>query len=182
MSRRKAAMKRNEPESFASKVNMLTLPVRQGIGRGLQGWQQMPRIHKTGLLILIPLWLLLLAWQPAPKPVSAPVSGSLSLSLAPAVSRDIAVPSGGKRIDHTLAQGETLAALFRQWQLPSTDLIALVRAEPSYKPLSNLRAGQDITLVVNADGRLHYLEVNDKGLLLNAFRRMGQEFSVVTAP
>ncbi|WP_417615515.1 LysM-like peptidoglycan-binding domain-containing protein [Oceanisphaera sp.] len=175
-------MKRNESESFASKINALTLPVRQGIGRGLKGWQRVPRIHKAGLCILIPLWLLLLAWQPAPKQAPTPVSGSLSLSLAPAVSRDIPVPDGGKRIDHTLAQGETLAALFRQWQLPGTDLVALIRAEPSYRPLSNLRAGQDVTLVVNGDGRLHYLEVNDKGLLLNAFRRMGQEFSVVTTP
>ena len=81
-----------------------------------------------------------------------------------------------------MAQGETLAALFRQWNLPGSDLIALVRAEPSYKPLSQLRVGQELTLVVNEEGQLHYLEVNDKGLLLNAFRRMGQEFSVINTP
>ncbi|MFD1007001.1 MULTISPECIES: LysM-like peptidoglycan-binding domain-containing protein [Oceanisphaera] len=175
-------MKRNKPQSFASKINALSLPARQSIGRGLQGWQRVPKIHKAGLLLLIPLWLLLFTWQPAPKQAPVPMSGSLSLSLAPAVTRDIPVPDGGKRIDHTLAQGETLAALFRKWQLPGGDLIALIRAEPSYKPLSNLRAGQELTAVINTDGHLHYLEVNDKGLLLNAFRRMGQEFSVVTTP
>ncbi len=181
MSRRKQ-MKRNQPESFAGKMNNVTLPVRQGIGRSLQSWRQVPNKHKLGLAILTPLWLLLLMWQPAPQQAAAPVTGSLSLSLAPTVSREIDIPVGGKKLDHTMAQGETLAALFRQWKLPGSDLIALVRAEPSYKPLSNLRAGHDLTLVVNKEGQLHYLEVNDKGLLLNAFRRMGQEFAVVTTP
>ncbi len=182
MSRRPSTTKRKQPESFGTKVNQLTLPARQGLGCALQCWQRIPRLHKTGLLILLPVWLLLLAWQPAPVLAPAPVTGSLSLSLSPAVVREIPVPDGGKRLDHTLAQGETLAALFRQWQLPGHDLIALVRAEPSYKPLSNLRAGQDLTLVLNADGQLHYLEIRDKGLLLNAFRRMGQEFSILATP
>lgn len=181
MSRRKQ-MKRNQPESFAGKMNNVTLPVRQSIGRSLQSWRQVPSKHKLGLAILTPLWLLLLMWQPAPQQATTPVTGSLSLSLAPTVSREIEIPVGGKKLDHTMAQGETLAALFRQWKLPGSDLIALVRAEPSYKPLSNLRVGQDLTLVVNKEGQLHYLEVNDKGLLLNAFRRMGQEFAVVTTP
>lgn len=182
MSRRKHAMKRNKPQSVASKANALTLPVRRGIGRSIRGWQRVPKIHKLGLLLLIPLWLALFAWQPVAKPATAPVSGSLSLSLAPVAVREIPVPNGGKRIDHTLARGETLAALFRQWKLPGSDLIALIRAEPSYQPLSNLRVGQDMTAVINADGTLHYLEVNDHGRLLNAFRRMGQEFTVVTEP
>lgn len=182
MSRRNPAMKRNKPESVSSKVNALTLPVRQGLGQGLQGWQRVSKKHKVALLLVTPLWLWLLMWQPAPKQAPVPVSGSLSLSLSPAVSREIPVPNGGKRIDHTLAPGETLATLFREWKLPGSDLIALMRAEPSYKPLSHLRAGQNMTLVLNGDGQLHYLEVNDNGLLLNAFRRMGQEFSLVTTP
>ncbi|PPL16692.1 hypothetical protein UN63_08160 [Oceanisphaera arctica] len=180
MTRRQSAMKRNKPDSFGTKLNQLTLPARQSLGQGLGCWQQLPRIHKVGLLVLLPAWLLLLIWQPAPSPIATPVTGSLSLPLSSAEKREIPVPDGGKRLDHTLAQGETLAALFRQWQLPGHDLIALVRAEPSYKPLSNLRAGQDLTLVLNGDGQLHYLEVRDKGLLLNAFRRMGQEFSMLT--
>lgn len=181
MSKRRT-MQRNKPTSFASKMNAGSLPVRQAIGRSLTGCQNIPRLHKLGLLMLIPLWLLLFFWQPQPQPTAAPVSGSLSLSLDTPETRDIPVPEGGKRLDHTLATGETLAALFRQWQLPNSDLISLVRAEPSYKPLSNLRAGQDITAVVNADNKLHYLEVNDRGRRLNAFRRMGQEFTLVTEP
>jgi uncharacterized protein len=173
-------MRRSKPDSFSTKLNLLTLPARQRLGQALGSWQRLPRIHKAGLLILLPAWLLLLTWQPGPTPLAVPVTGSLILPLSAAEKREIPVPDGGKRLDHTLAQGETLAALFRQWQLPGHDLIALVRAEPSYKPLSNLRAGQDLTLVLNGDGQLHYLEVRDKGLLLNAFRRMGQEFSMLT--
>lgn len=182
MSRRKQAMKRKQPASLSGKVNDVTLPVRQGIGRGLEKWRQMSGKHKLGLIILTPLWLMLLMWQPALKQEASPVTGSLSLVLEPTVTRELDIPVAGKRVDHTLAQGETLAALFREWKLPGSDLIALVRAEPSYKPLSHLQAGQQLTLVLNEDGQLLYLEVNDKGLLLNAFRRMGQEFAVITTP
>ncbi|WP_243454075.1 LysM-like peptidoglycan-binding domain-containing protein [Oceanisphaera pacifica] len=175
-------MKRNQPQSLLSKINAITLPARKGIGRGLRAWQRVPTLHKLGLLLLTPLWLGLLAWQPAAKTPEAQISGRLTLSVAANETREIPVPNGGQRLDHTLTQGETLAALFRQWQLPSRDLIALIRAEPSYQPLSNLKAGQDITAVINAKGELHYLEVNDHGRLLNAFRRMGQEFSLVTTP
>ena len=181
MSRRKQ-MKRNKPESLSEKVNHVTLPIRQNIGRGLESWREMSGKHKLGLVILTPLWLLLLWWQPAPTTEAVPLTGSLSLALEPSVSRELEIPVGGKRLDHTMAQGETLAALFREWKLPGSDLIALVRAEPSYKPLSHLRVGQELTLVLTENGQLYYLEVNDKGLLLNAFRRMGQEFSVVTTP
>ncbi|ATG73088.1 hypothetical protein CGX12_17830 [Zobellella denitrificans] len=182
MTRRRPVTKRNTPESFGTKLNQLTLPARQGVGRALSALRQLPRTHRTGLMVLVPLWLLLLAWQPAPPAPQGPVTGSLTIALEPSLTREIPVPEGGRRIDHTLGQGDTLAALFRQWQLPGQDLIALVRAEPSYKPLSNLRAGQDMTLVISADGRLHYLEIRDKGLTLNAFRRMGQDFTAVTTP
>lgn len=182
MSRRKQAMKRKQPESMSGKVNDVTLPIRQGIGRGLENWRLMSGKHKLGLVILLPLWLVLLMWQPAAKQETGPVTGSLTLALEPTVTRELDIPVGGKRLDHTLASGETLAALFREWKLPGSDLIALVRAEPSYKPLSHLQAGQQLTLVLTADGQLHYLEVNDKGLLLNAFRRMGQEFAVISTP
>lgn len=156
--------------------------MRQRIGRGITRWQKMSGFHKLALLLLIPGWLYLFSWQPAPNDAPAPVTGKLTLSLADQDKKELPIPNGGKRIDHSLAQGETLAALFRQWQLPSSDLIALIRAEPSYKPLSKLRAGHGITAIVNADGQLHYLEVTDNGLLIIAFRRMGKEFSPVTTP
>lgn len=181
MSRRKT-MKRNQPQSLGAKFNASTLPLRQGIGRGIERWRGVSGRHKVGLAVLTALWVAVFFWQPAPTLEAGPVTGSLSLSLAPQVTREIEVPAGGKRLDHTLAQGETLAALFRQWQLPGSDLIALVRAEPSYKPLSHLRAGQDLTLVLNKEGQLHYLEINDNGRLLNAFRRMGQEFTLINTP
>lgn len=175
-------MRRNQPVSFGTKINQATLPLRQRIGRGITRWQQMSGLHKIALLLLIPGWLYLFSWQPAPSTTAAPVSGKLSLSLATNDKKELPVPNGGKRIDHQLAQGETLAALFRQWKLPSSDLIALIRAEPSYKPLTKLRAGHSITAILNAEGQLHYLEVTDNGLLIIAFRRMGQEFSPVTTP
>lgn len=182
MTRKKTVKKHHPKMSPGKDIHQLTLPVRLGFGRLLDRLRQLPPRHRLAILILLPLWLLLLAWQPAPPQPPSPVTGSLSLPLAQSEQRSLDIPNGGRRIDHTLGQGETLAALFREWQLPGQDLIALVRAEPSYKPLSRLQAGQDLTLVINAEGRLHYLEIRDNGLVLNAFRRLGQEFGAVTTP
>ena len=179
MTRTTGTGKRRQHNSLGAHVNRFTLPARKGLGRFLSALGGFPRPHRLGLLILIPAWLVLLGWQPVPPAPDAPVTGSLTVPLSDADKRIIDVPTGGKRLDHTLAPGETLSALFRSWQLPGQDLIALVRAEPSYKPLSRLQAGQQLTLVLNADGNLHYLEIRDNGLVLNAFRRLGQEFTMV---
>ncbi|MDV2858936.1 LysM-like peptidoglycan-binding domain-containing protein [Oceanimonas sp. AH20CE76] len=179
MSRSKSAAKHQQRHSLGARFNQFTLPARKGLGRLLNALGRLPRVHKAGLLILLPAWLGLFVWQPAPATPDAPVTGRLAVPLSDADKRVIDVPTGGKRIDHTLAPGETLSALFRSWQLPGKELIALVQAEPSYKPLSRLQAGQQLTLVLNADGNLHYLEVRDNGLVLNAFRRLGQEFTMV---
>ncbi|WMC09873.1 LysM-like peptidoglycan-binding domain-containing protein [Oceanimonas pelagia] len=179
MTRRKSAARGHQGVSLGTRINQLTLPARRGLGQALSTLGRLPRLHRLGLLVLVPLWLLLLGWQPAPPAPQTPVTGSLTVPLSDADKRVIDVPAGGRRIDHTLAPGETLSSLFRNWQLPGQELIALVRAEPSYKPLSRLQAGQQLTLVLNADGRLHYLEIRDNGLVLNAFRRLGQEFTMV---
>ncbi|OXY80873.1 LysM-like peptidoglycan-binding domain-containing protein [Oceanimonas doudoroffii] len=182
MTRRKSAARGHQRVSAGTRINQLTLPARRGLGQLLAALGQFPRRHRLALLVLVPAWLLLLGWQPAPPAPSGPVTGSLTVPLSDADKRVIDVPTGGKRIDHTLASGETLSSLFRDWQLPGQELIALVRAEPSYKPLSRLQAGQQLTLVLAADGRLQYLEIRDNGLVLNAFRRLGQEFSAVSVP
>ncbi|MDP5292535.1 LysM-like peptidoglycan-binding domain-containing protein [Oceanimonas sp. CHS3-5] len=182
MTRTTGTGKRRQHNSLGARFNRFTLPARKGLGRFLDALGHFPRLHRLGLMIVVPAWLVVLGWQPAPPAPEAPVTGSLSVPLSDADKRVIDVPPGGKRIDHTLTPGETLSSLFRSWQLPGQELIALIRAEPSYKPLSRLQAGQQLTLVLNADGRLHYLEIRDKGLVLNAFRRLGQEFSMVSAP
>ncbi|AEY00865.1 hypothetical protein GU3_05540 [Oceanimonas sp. GK1] len=179
MTRTKGAAKSHQRDTVRARFNRITLPARKGLGRLLSAMGGIPRRHRLALLILIPAWLVLLGWQPAPPAPKAPVTGSLSVPLSDADKRVIDVPAGGRRIDHTLASGETLSSLFRSWQLPGQELIALIRAEPSYQPLSRLQAGQQLTLVLTADGRLHYLEVRDNGLVLNAFRRLGQEFTMV---
>ncbi|MCC4265926.1 hypothetical protein LL240_15920 [Oceanimonas baumannii] len=179
MTRSKSATTNQQRPSLGARFNQFTLPARKGLGQLLTALGGFPRLHRFALMILIPAWLILLGWQPEPAAPGAPVTGSLTVPLSDADKRVIDVPAGGKRIDHTLAPGETLSSLFRQWQLPGKELIALVRAEPSYKPLSRLQAGQQLTLVLNADGNLHYLEIRDNGLVLTAFRRLGQEFTAV---
>ncbi|GAA3537399.1 LysM-like peptidoglycan-binding domain-containing protein [Zobellella aerophila] len=181
MTRRKSDTGRRS-DSFGTTLNELTLPARQGLGRGLDALARLPKGHRTGILLLLPLWLLLLLWQPAPAVPPVPVSGALSVPLGTDHSDTLPIPEGGERLDHRVAQGETLSSLFRTLQLPGTDVIALVRAEPSYKPISNLRAGQNLILILNGQGQLHYLEIREQGLTISAFRRLGQEFALVNTP
>ena len=94
------AQQRRQDESQGSllhRINAATLPLRQRIGQGMSGLGQrgqeaktgkfklaspLPRKHTIGLLILIPLWLLVLAWEPTvPAPKAAP-SGSLAVPIA----------------------------------------------------------------------------------------------------
>ena len=94
------AQQRRQDESqgtLLQRINAATLPLRQRLGQGMSGLGQrnkepkaasfklaspLPRKHTIGLLVLIPLWLLVLAWEPAPAaPTTAP-SGSLAVPLA----------------------------------------------------------------------------------------------------
>ena len=80
------AQQRRQDESqgtLLQRINAATLPLRQRLGQGMSGLGQrnkepkaasfklaspLPRKHTIGLLVLIPLWLLVLAWEPAPPP------------------------------------------------------------------------------------------------------------------
>lgn len=181
MTRRKPDASR-KPDSFGATLNQLTLPARQGLGRGLDALTRLPKGHRLGILLLLPFWLLLLLWQPAPTVPPMPVSGTLPVPLGEDDSNTVPIPDGGERLDHRVAPGETLSSLFRTLQLPGQDVIALVRAEPSYKPISNLRAGQNLILILNGQGQLHYLEIREQGLTISAFRRLGQEFALLDTP
>ncbi len=59
-------------------------------------------------------------------------------------------------------QGDTLAQVFRNNQLPLSDLNALVRIEGDDKPLSQIRKGQLVRFKLAENGQLDILQL-EKG-------------------
>jgi len=58
-----------------------------------------------------------------------------------------------------IAEGQTLAQLFRQHDLPVADVFAMAQAEGDDKPLSNLHAGQQVSIAQNAQGIVVELDI-----------------------
>lgn len=58
-----------------------------------------------------------------------------------------------------IQQGQTLAQLFRDNNLPVGDVFAMAQVEGRQKPLSNLKVGQQVSITVNPQGNVSSLEI-----------------------
>lgn len=76
----------------------------------------------------------------------------------PSATRD---PQGQWR-NYTIAAGQTLAQLFRDNNLPVSDVFAMAEVEGQDKPLSNLQTGQRVRLRINDRGTVTGLTLNTK--------------------
>lgn len=72
---------------------------------------------------------------------------------------------------YTIKEGQTLAQLFRDNQLPVNDAFAMAKSEDQQKSLSQLRSGQTIRLQRNPQGDVSMLEVtNSMGAVITYTR------------
>lgn len=62
---------------------------------------------------------------------------------------------------YTIKEGQTLAQLFRDNQLPVNDAFSMAKSEDQQKSLSQLRSGQTIRLQRNPQGDISMLEVTN---------------------
>ena len=68
---------------------------------------------------------------------------------------------------YLLEAGKTLAQLFRDNNLPPTDVYAMAQVEGAGKPLSNLKNGQKVQIRKNANGVVTGLTIeSDNGQVL----------------
>ncbi|WP_258235568.1 LysM-like peptidoglycan-binding domain-containing protein [Dickeya zeae] len=137
----------------------------------------LPYFHRRCILILLCLLLLVLLWPtspsaPAPSrqvdvPLSsqsAPIQAQLvdpnanTTDTANQTSRP--ATSGTHWQSYQIASGQTLAQLFRDNNLPVNDVFAMAQVEGQNKPLSNLRAGQNVRLQLNTQGMVSQLEID----------------------
>jgi hypothetical protein len=65
----------------------------------------------------------------------------------------------GQLHHYRIVEGQTLAQLFRQHNLPVGDVFAMAQSEGEDKPLSNLQAGQQVDIQQNAQGMVTSLDI-----------------------
>lgn len=201
------AQQRRQDESQGSllhRINAATLPLRQRIGQGMRGLGQrgqeasagkfklanpLPRKHTIGLLVLVPIWLLLLAWEPAPAmPTTAP-SGSLAVPLAvPAealttgngtsAAEPVEEKVDGSWLQHDVQAGETLYSIWRKFELPGAELSRLIAIEGPDRPLTRLQSGKSVFILVDDNRRIQRVEIRSYGQAIYRYDRQGQGFAL----
>ena len=201
------AQQRRQDESQGSllhRINAATLPLRQRIGQGMRGLGQrgqeagagkfklanpLPRKHTIGLLVLVPIWLLLLAWEPAPAmPTTAP-SGSLAVPLAvPAealttgngtsAAKPVEEKVDGSWLQHDVQAGETLYSIWRKFELPGAELSRLIAIEGPDRPLTRLQSGKSVFILVDDTRRIQRVEIRSYGQAIYRYDRQGQGFAL----
>lgn len=202
------AQQRRQDESQGNllhRINAATLPLRQRLGQGLSGLKSskepstksfklaspLPRKHTIGLLVLIPLWLLVLAWEPAPAAPTAAPSGSLAVPLAvptqaltvgngstgsaPVAAKPVEEKVDGTWLQHDVQAGETLYSIFRKFELPGAELSRLIAIEGPDRPLTRLQSGKSVFVLVDAGRRIQRVEVRSFGQVNYRYDRLDRK-------
>ncbi|MBV7436342.1 LysM-like peptidoglycan-binding domain-containing protein [Aeromonas sp. sia0103] len=206
------AQQRRQDESQGSllhRINAATLPLRQRLGQGMSGFGQrnkdtqkgsfkltspLPRKNTIGLLVLVPIWLLLLAWEPAPSAPSVAPSGSLAVPLAvptQALTVGSAATGGavqaakpveekvnGSWLQHDVQAGETLYSIFRKFELPGAELSRLIAIEGPDRPLTRLQSGKSVFILVDDSRRIQRVEIRSFGQVSYRYDRQGEGFAL----
>ncbi|CNF88690.1 LysM-like peptidoglycan-binding domain-containing protein [Yersinia similis] len=130
-----------------------------------QWMEPLPFFHRRWVIIATAVLLLALLW-PASRdntnlsfPVSVPAT-SVPLQAQLQDNNDAPVPpkvstpetTQGNWQSYQVQTGKTLAQLFRDNNLPVNDVFAMAQVEGSDKPLSNLKAGQEVKIMLDAQG------------------------------
>lgn len=205
---RRAQLRRQDESqgSLLHRINAVTLSLRQRFGQGMGSLGQrrqdakagkfklsspLPRKNTIGLLILLPLWLLVLAWEPAPTAPQAAPSGSLDVPLAvpaQALTAGNATSAAAKPVveekvngtwlQHEVKAGETLYSIWRKFELPGAELSRLIAIEGPDRPLTRLQSGRAIFILVDDTRRIQRVEIRSYGQAVYRYDRQGEGFAL----
>lgn len=144
----------------------------------LARWNQLPKLHQRGLMILVPVLLVLMV---IPLPESN--NGTESLTPVQRVEIDIDTRSLSEQQsreqkslasdtwkEYQVKSGDTLAQVFRSNGLAMSDLNALVKVEGSDKPLSHIKQGQLVRFKLAENGQLDILQLEKNNQSVMFFR------------
>ncbi|MEZ9602542.1 LysM-like peptidoglycan-binding domain-containing protein [Vibrio sp. 10N.261.55.A10] len=135
-----------------------------------QTWGLLPKLHQRLLMVISPIVLILLFVPlPEPKVDTAPTTSRVELEINTVglseqqnAKNSSLEPSNKNWQEYLVKQGDTLAQVFRNNDLPLSDLNALVRIEGADKPLSQIRKGQLVRFKLAETGQLDILQL-EKG-------------------
>ncbi|TKF80787.1 lysine transporter LysM [Vibrio kanaloae] len=150
------------------KVKLSSLDIKKMKATVTQTWQALPKLHQRLLMVIVPIVLVLLFVPlPEPKVEVVPSTSRVALEIdTVGLSKQQntkSTPSESSTWkEYLVKQGDTLAQVFRNNDLPLSDLNALVRIEGSDKPLSQIRKGQLVRFKVAETGQLDILQL-EKG-------------------
>lgn len=150
---------------------------------GFRWLEPLPYFHRRGVIISGAIMLLALLWpysppndtssstqangQSTPLPLQAEwpserTNGSEAASQA---------PRSNQWQRYQIQPGQTLAQLFRDNNLPVNEVFAMAQVEGNDKPLSNLKAGQEVRIERDANGVITALSVTAADNSQATFRR-----------
>jgi len=136
----------------------------------VQTWGLLPKLHQRLLMVISPIVLILLVVPlPEPKVEVTPVTSRVALEINTVglseqhnTKSNSSEPTNNNWQEYLVKQGDTLAQVFRNNDLPLSDLNALVRIEGADKPLSQIRKGQLVRFKLAETGQLDILQL-EKG-------------------
>ncbi|MCR9385812.1 LysM-like peptidoglycan-binding domain-containing protein [Vibrio metoecus] len=142
-------------------------------------WLRLPLRHRRGLMVLTPA-VLVLTVIPLPdkqeavnEAASTPKRievGMNTQSLSEQRTQAQAELKSSAWQEYVVRQGDTLSQVFRNNELPLTDINALVKVEGSDKPLSQIQAGQLIRFKLAENGQLDILQLERNNQSVMFFR------------
>ncbi|NDL61429.1 LysM-like peptidoglycan-binding domain-containing protein [Acerihabitans arboris] len=164
-----------DEDSNASGRPMLTLLRRVWhLPDGFQWMGPLPLLHRRLVLIaaLIIAAAVLWPYSPSPGPAPTPTRATAANGQGTVIQAELvdnnraaaapatAPAAGDGQLQHyRIVEGQTLAQLFREHNLPVGDVFAMAQAEGEDKPLSSLRAGQQVEIQQNAQGVVQMLTI-----------------------
>ncbi|WP_413728896.1 LysM-like peptidoglycan-binding domain-containing protein [Sodalis sp. RH22] len=163
-----------DDDSNASGRPMLTLLKRVWhLPDGFQWMGPLPPLHRRLVLIAALIIAAAILWPYSPSTDTTPAPGAKTAangqgtviqaelvdnnrSAAPAPAP---AAGDGQLHRYRIVEGQTLAQLFREHNLPVGDVFAMAQAEGDDKPLSSLQAGQQVEIQQNAQGVVQTLTI-----------------------
>ncbi|MGP2801570.1 OapA family protein [Serratia ureilytica] len=146
---------------------------------GFHWMEPLPYFHRRWVLIFGIILLLALLWPYSPERQPFPVSQqetSVPLQAELQNGGDAATPANeptpaGNWQRYQIQPGQTLAQLFRDNNLPVNEVFAMAQVEGGDKPLSNMKAGQEVRIERDANGVINALSVTTVDNSQALFRR-----------
>lgn len=163
-----------QPQSKGQQVKALLLKIWH-LPDSLHWMEPLPNFHRRWVIIFGAILLLSLLWPYSDdnaRPFPVANQGNqipLQAQLQNEGQQTTAESDDWQR--YQIQAGQTLAQLFRDNNLPVNEVFAMARVEGNDKPLSNLKAGQEVRVERNTNGVITALSVTTADNREALFRR-----------